>query len=128
MRHDDVPRHLVMFTPATFNKMASKAGLTSTRFVFGDDVFSGSTRGALNFAYKRLHGEAMDDILAQNRTPDRWNEFSCFVNGRESKVLAKIDRIDIHLSPYLDKIMNSLGLGFIMTVEVIPDPNWTLSP
>lgn len=120
MRHDDVPRHLLMFTPRTFGRLSEKAGFKVVRTVFGDDIFSGSTRGALNFLYKRLRGEPLEEILAQNREPGRWEEFSNRVHGEESDFMLKVDRLDIRLSPYLDRLMNWLGLGFIMTAEIQP--------
>jgi hypothetical protein len=105
-----------MFTPSTFKKMAGKRGFKPLSFVFGDDVFSGSTRGFLNYAYKLVRGEKLEDIVAQNREAGRWEEFSNFVNSRKSDFMLKIDRLDIRLSPYLDRLVNLLHLGFIMTV------------
>ena len=63
MRHDDVPRHLLMFTPSTLRHAARLAGLRVRRFVFSEDVFSGSNRGLLNFLVKRAFGESYDEIL-----------------------------------------------------------------
>lgn len=120
MRHDDVPRHLVMFTPRTFRNMSERAGFEVVRTVFSDAIFSGSTRGFLNFLYKLARGEKIDEILAQNRDPRRWVEFSNHVRGKESEFMLKVDRFDIRMSPYLDSLMNMLGLGFIMTVEIKP--------
>jgi len=121
MRHDDVPRHLIMFTPRTFQRLSEKAGFRVIRTVFGDDIFSGSTRGTLNFIYKLLRGEKHEDILAQNREPDRWDEFSSYVLGHKSNLMLKIDRLDIKIAPYLDRLMNWLRLGFIMTIELQPE-------
>jgi len=118
MRHDDVPRHLVMFTPRTFTIAAQKAGLVPLSWTFGDDVFSGSTRGVLNFFAKRLAGEQMEDILAQNRSPAKWKEFSSYLAGKPSKLMRAVDLLDIGVTPYLDRLVNWLHFGFTMTVEV----------
>lgn len=120
MRHDDVPRHLVMFTPDTFKRMAEEEGFRVVRTVFSNDIFSGSCRGVLNFLYKMLRGESLEEIVAQNRQPGRWSEFSNCVNGTLSNVMLKVDRFDIWLSQYLDHLVNKLGFGFIMTVEIAP--------
>jgi 2-polyprenyl-3-methyl-5-hydroxy-6-metoxy-1,4-benzoquinol methylase len=118
LRHDDVPRHLLMFTKTTFRRAARAAGLTVVKFHFGNDVFSGSTRGTLNYLYKLLHGERLGDIVAQNRTPGRWLEFANQLNGRSDDSMLRVDRLDIKMTPWLDRIVDRLGLGFIMTVEM----------
>jgi SAM-dependent methyltransferase len=120
MRQDDVPRHLLMFTKRTLRIASARAGLRVVRFVFGDDIFSGSTRGVLNYMWKLAHGERLEDIVAQNRSLARWDEFSNYLNGKKSDLMLRIDRLDIHFTPYLDRIVNLLGFGFIMTAEVIP--------
>lgn len=114
MRHDDVPRHLLMFTPATFRRAATAARLAVRRVVFSDDVFSGSTRGFLNFVAKRLKGETFDEILAQNRTPSRWGEFTSTAHGKPSKLVRQFDRLDLKHYSRLDRFMCRLRLSFIM--------------
>lgn len=120
MRHDDVPRHLMMFTPRTLKEAARRAGLKVMNISFGDDIFSGSTRGVINYIWKLLHGERLSYIVAQNRAPDRWFEFSQCIHGRESRGMLRVDRFDITVTRYLDRIVNRLGFGFIMTAEMEP--------
>jgi SAM-dependent methyltransferase len=120
MRHDDVPRHLLMFTPKTFGTAAGAAGLVVRRLVFSDDVFSGSTRGFLNFVAKRALGESFDEILAQNRAPSRWDEFTSTARGRPSKLVQRFDRWDLRHHPRLDRLMCRLRLSFIMTAVLEP--------
>jgi SAM-dependent methyltransferase len=119
MRHDDVPRHLLMFSKRTLRRAAESAGLAVQTFHFGDDIFSGSTRGVLNYAWKRLHGEAIEQIVAENREPGRWREFAQMVNGKESRVMRLVDRIDAVVTRPLDRLVNALGFGFIMTAEIL---------
>ena len=118
MRHDDIPRHLMMFTPSTLAYAAKLAGLQVRRFVFSDDIFSGSNRGLLNFLVKRAFGESYDEILAQNRSAERWSEFTGSINGRPNRLLAWVDRVDLRLAPHLDRIMRTLRCSFIMTAEL----------
>jgi hypothetical protein len=75
----------------------------------------------LNFVVKRIAGEPMGDIQAQNRdaSAGRWLEFAARINGRESNFLSKVDSFDIRLAPKLDRILDQLGLGFIMTVHAL---------
>lgn len=118
MRHDDIPRHLLMFTPSTLRHAASLAGLRVRRFVFSDDIFSGSNRGLLNFLVKRAAGESYDEILAQNRSAERWSEFIGSIKGKPSRLLKLADQIDLHLTPYVDRLMRRLRCSFIMTAEL----------
>jgi SAM-dependent methyltransferase len=118
MRHDDVPRHLVMFTPATLSRAAAAAGLRVRRTVFSDDIFSGSTRGVLNFLVKRACGESYDEILVQNRSPQEWHRFSEWLNGKPSRLMAWVDRVDRRCTPALDALMRALRCSFTMTAEM----------
>ncbi len=118
MRHDDVPRHLLMFTPKTLNRAAQLAGLRIRRLVFGDDIFSGSHRGLLNFAVKRAFGESYDEILAQNRSVERWPEFTTCLNGKPSRLVELADRLDKRLTPHMDRVTARLRCSFIMTAEL----------
>ena len=118
MRHDDVPRHLIMFTPATLSKAATAAGLRVTRTVFSDDIFSGSSRGVLNFLVKRAFGESYDEILSQNRSPERWSEFETHLNGKPSRLMRCVNRVDYRSTPALDALTRRLRCSFIMTAEL----------
>ncbi len=118
MRHDDVPRHLVMFTPRSLRDMSNRAGLKVRSIRCGDEIFSGSTRGVMNYAWKLIKGERMSDIVAQNRASNRWAEFSTCIHGKPNDFMLKVDRFDIRVTKYLDKIMNTLGYGFTMTAEL----------
>ena len=120
LRHDDVPRHLVMFTKKTFAAAARHADLRVIRHVFGDDIFSGSTRGTLNYLWKLLHGEALSEIVAQNRSAKRWNEFTGYAGGKPNRWMGVVDDLDMKLYPKLDRLVNALHLGFIMTIELTP--------
>jgi len=118
MRHDDVPRHLLMFTPSTLSKAASAAGLKVRRTVFSDDIFSGSTRGVLNFLVKRAFGETYDEILAQNRSVERWLEFEERLRGKPSKLMRWVDSLDKRYTPVLDRVARTLRCSFTMTAEL----------
>ena len=116
MRHDDVPRHTTLFTKRTISAMLRQTGYETEKFFFGQDIFGGSVRGALNYCVKLLAGEKIEEIIAQNRTPDRWHEFSSQIRGKESKFMLKVDAFDIAITPILDRIFDQMQLSFIMTV------------
>lgn len=117
MRHDDIPRHTTLFSKRTIAKMLKLSGFKVQKYYFSQDIFSGSVRGILNYLIKLLYGEKMDDIVAQNRSKDRWFEFARKIKGSDFQLMEKIDNFDIKITPYLDKILDFLQLGFIMIVQ-----------
>jgi SAM-dependent methyltransferase len=119
MCQDDVPRHLTMFTRKTLGRMLRNNALEPIDWSCGQDLYGGSIRGWLNFVVKRLGGEPMTEILAQNRPADagRWPEFAGYLDGRPSPVVRRADEIDQWLAPRLDRVLDRLGFGFIMTVH-----------
>jgi 2-polyprenyl-3-methyl-5-hydroxy-6-metoxy-1,4-benzoquinol methylase len=117
MRHDDIPRHTTLFTKKTISRLLTMTGFKPIKYYFNQNIFSGSVRGILNYAVKLLYGESIEDIIVQNRKPDRWNEFAQQVKGKESSLMKKIDKLDIKLSPVMDNLLDKLQLGFIMTVR-----------
>ncbi|MGB3811108.1 MAG: class I SAM-dependent methyltransferase [Parvibaculum sp.] len=117
MHHDDVPRHLTMFTRKTLDRMLRIGGLTPVDWICSQDACSGSVRGWLNFLVKRAFGEPMGEIQAQNRSAERWGEFAGCICNRASGLLRRVDQFDIWLSPRLDWILDRLGFGFIMIVH-----------
>lgn len=119
MRHDDIPRHITMFTRATLARMLREVGLQPAQWACHQDVYGGSVRGWLNFVVKRLCREPLPEIQAQNRLEggSRWEEFASEINGRPSEFMRRVDRFDLWLAPRLDRLLDALGLGFIMSVH-----------
>ena len=119
MYHDDIPRHITMFTRRTLGRMLRGAGLKPTHWECGQDIYGGSVRGWLNFAVKLAAGEPMSEIQAQNRIEGggRWAEFDSQIKGSRSRFLQRVNRFDIWLAPRLDRVLDAMGLGFMMTVH-----------
>jgi SAM-dependent methyltransferase len=116
LRHDDIPRHTNLFTRKTLSKALNSSGLVPENFYFNHELYGGSHRGLFNYSMKLLFGESLEQITAQNRLSGRWGEFSSELKGKPSFMMKKIDRWDIKLSPYIDRIMDKLNLGFLMIV------------
>ncbi|HMN95827.1 MAG TPA: methyltransferase domain-containing protein [Phycisphaerales bacterium] len=115
--HDDVPRHLLMFTPQTLRRLLVESGLEVRRLRCEQSIYSGSVRGLLNLVAKRIAGERHEEIVAQNRVEGRWLEFATTLRGKPSAAMASIDRLDQRAAPCMDRWLDRLGLGFIMTAE-----------
>jgi ubiquinone/menaquinone biosynthesis C-methylase UbiE len=122
MRHDDIPRHTTLFSKSTITKMLKTTGFMVNKYYFGNDIFSGSTRGILNYLVKMLAGESWSDIVAQNRTLGKWHKFSGQLRGKDSKLMRLVDRADIAMTPKLDDLLDKMGWGFIITIEATKQP------
>ncbi len=120
MQHDDIPRHITMFTKATLYRILGECGFEPVRYHCGQEVYSGTVRGLLNYLFKQLNGEPLSDIVAQARQPARWVEFCWHLHGKESAWMKRVDAWDQKLYTHFDRVLDGLGLGFIMTVHAVP--------
>jgi SAM-dependent methyltransferase len=116
LRLDDIPRHTTLFTKRTLGKMLRDTGFRPDRFLFNCELFGGTHRGLFNFVVKLMAGENLNEILAQNRSLARWQEFSSQLRSKPSEWMLKVDRHDQRLTPRLDRLFDKLHCGFIMTV------------
>jgi 2-polyprenyl-3-methyl-5-hydroxy-6-metoxy-1,4-benzoquinol methylase len=124
MRHDDVPRHTTLFTKHTMRKMLQLVGLKVENVYFNSELFGGSNRGILNYIMKLFAGEKIEAIVAMNRTRSRWHEFSSQIRGKHSRMMLKVDNIDIAITPYLDRLLDNLQFGLIMIVKARKEHSW----
>ena len=122
MRQDDIPRHTTLFTKRTMRDMLRRAGFTPDQFDFNCALFGGNNRGVLNYLVKLATGEKLEEIVAQNRTVNRWQEFSSQIRGKASRFMLRIDALDIALTPYLDRWLDFLHFGFIMIARATKEP------
>ena len=114
LQHDDIPRHVCLFTKSTLKSLLKKTGFIDIKFSFNTKLYGGWHRGILNYLVKLVAGEKLEGIVYQNRVEGQWHSFSGQINGRDSAWMRKIDQWDNKLYPYLDKIFDKLHLGFIM--------------
>ena len=117
MRQDDVPRHLNFFTRKAMNTLLARHQLAPVKYIFSDEIFSGSNHGFLVFLFKALCGERWDDILVQHRAPGKRQEFCRQLHGKPSRLNELVCAFDSAVfTPCLDRLVNWLHFGFIMTV------------
>ncbi len=119
MRQDDVPRHTTLFTARTLGEMLHRAGFAMDYVECNNGLYGGSNRGVLNYLVKLIAGEKIDDIVAMNRSRDRWHEFSNYLRGKPSDFMLKVDRLDLALTPHLDHWLDKLRLGYIMIAQAV---------
>ena len=117
MRHDDVPRHVVMFSRDTLPRVLLRAGLSMEMLDFNSKLFGGTHRGLLNYLFKLASGERLNDIVTQNRVTGMWSDFSSSIKGKPSAMMRLVDGLDGRFTPLVDAAMDKLGLGFIMVVR-----------
>ncbi len=123
MRQDDIPRHLIFFTPETLVRMCYATGFDEMEIRFDHRLFGGTHRGILNFAFKLECGEALDKIVRDSRTNiECWSRFSTDVHGQYSREMDWVDCMDRLTHPYFDDLMDRLGMGYTMVASMLRPP------
>ncbi|HNV68535.1 MAG TPA: class I SAM-dependent methyltransferase [Candidatus Ozemobacteraceae bacterium] len=120
MRHDDIPRHLLLFSPQTLRSMLERCGWLVQRVHCNHVLFGGWHRGLFTYLLKWLAGESFADIVAQNRTPERWLEFTTHLRGKPSRLVEWVETWDKRLTPWFDTLMDRLGFGFTLIATATP--------
>ena len=117
MQGDDIPRHLNLFTPRSFDRLLEEYGMRAVERLFDQKIFMGTHRGLLVYLLKRLAGEPLSDIVSQHRAPGRRPEFCGMLRGRPSALTRAVCWFDRTLfAPVIDKAAEKLGKGLTLTV------------
>jgi 2-polyprenyl-3-methyl-5-hydroxy-6-metoxy-1,4-benzoquinol methylase len=114
-RADDYPRHLTMFTKSSLRKLLSSNELEVDRMFTSQDIFGGSLYGALVYAAKRRGGYEPDAIFYEWRNLKDSHSFCCKWRGKESAMMTWVSRVDRFVSLPVEKLLDRLGCGFILT-------------
>ena len=117
MQGDDIPRHLNLFTPGSFDRLLREYGLQPVQHLFDQKIFMGTHRGLLVYLLKRLAGEPLDDIVSQHRAPGRRPEFCGMLRGKPSALTRTVCWFDRTVfAPAADWFAQKIGRGFTMTI------------
>ena len=117
MQGDDIPRHLNLFTPRSYDRLLKEFGMQPVQHLYDQKIFMGTHRGLLVYLLKRLAGEPLDDIVSQHRAPGRRPEFCGMLRGKPSALTRTVCWFDRTIfAPVADGIAQRIGRGFIMTV------------
>ncbi|MEQ1602843.1 MAG: class I SAM-dependent methyltransferase [Methylophilaceae bacterium] len=114
---DDFPRHLNLFTKRSARLMLERAGLQMLRQRTDQQVFGGHLQGGLVYAVKRLFGYSRAEVMGEWKNDLTLDVFFRQWRGHPSFLILQISRIDRFLLAPIEKLMDCIGMGFILTVE-----------
>lgn len=108
---EDVPRHVVMFEPATLRHMAAEAGLQVDNLTFRSD-WGGSVQGCLTYVARRLARHSQDAIMTDWRSRERGRQrrhLSTWGKLKVEGLWSVIHGIDWTLARLADPVLRLLG-------------------
>ena len=114
---DDFPRHLNLFTKRSARLMLERVGLQMLRHRTDQQVFGGHLQGGLVYAVKRLFGYSRAEVMGEWKNDLTLDVFFRQWRGRPSSLIRQISRIDWVLLAPIEKLMDCIGMGFILTIE-----------
>lgn len=114
---DDYPRHLTLFTKKSLRILGRNNNLLLTKTKTDQRIFGGSLNGGLLYAVKRVLGYSADQALSEWKQIDAPDLFWTTWRGRKSHAIRAISKLDRILTLPLEKMLDRLGFGFILTFE-----------
>lgn len=115
---DDYPRHLTLFTKKSVNRLMSQTGLRITKTRTEQRIFGGHMRGGLVYMVKLLFGYSREEVLKEWKTDGAWDAFLLQWRNKPSFIIKQLARIDKALLLPVEFVLDRLGFGFVLTVEV----------
>ena len=115
MRIDDIPRHLILFSPSSLKHMLRLAGFKNITLNFDARLYGSHHRTLLILLYKILRGGGVEELVEERHRD--WAGFCTTLNGRASPFLAWLNGFDNRIYPKIDWLMDKLGLGANILAE-----------
>ncbi|MEZ5552633.1 MAG: class I SAM-dependent methyltransferase [Pseudomonadales bacterium] len=113
---DDYPRHLNLFTKKSVRTLLQRHGLSIDRVSTDQSVFGGHLQGGFVYLCKRLCGYSRGEALSEWKSDATLIPFFHQWRGRGSRAMRAVAFADrILLSP-IEKLLDSLGFGFTLTI------------
>jgi len=112
---DDYPRHLTVFTRSAVKRLCVAHGLAVDCMTTDQRIFGGSLNGGILYLVKRLFGYGRDEAMAEWKQMDDPDLFWCKWRGKNSSLTKIVSRIDRLVTYPLEKLLDQLGFGFILT-------------
>lgn len=117
---DDYPRHLTLFTQSSVKQLCAANRLQLQRLSTDQQIFGGSLSGGLVYAIKRALGYSTEQAMTEWKQLDDADRFWCQWRGRPSALMKLVSRIDRVLTWPVEKVLDRLGHGFILTFSAVP--------
>ncbi len=114
---DDYPRHLNLFTRRSVRLMLKRAGLELVRERTDQQVFGGQLQGGLVYSTKRLLGYSRAEAMREWKNDQTLDPFFNRWRGRPSTAMRLAARLDRALLGPIERILDWMGFGFILTIE-----------
>lgn len=114
---DDYPRHLTLFTKRSARMMLNRSGLEVVRQRTEQNIFGGHLQGGLVYIVKRIFGYSRAEVMKEWKNDLTLDPFYRQWRGNKSFLMRQLSRIDRLLLSPLEKVLDALGMGFILTIE-----------
>lgn len=112
---DDYPRHLTLFTRSSIRRLCRNYGLNPEALSTRQDIFGGALNGGVLYLVKRLFGYRSEEALAEWKQLKDTDLFWAKWRGKRSLLVRLISKVDRLITLPLEKILDFLGWGFILT-------------
>jgi SAM-dependent methyltransferase len=112
---DDYPRHLTLFTKSSVQRLSHVYNLRLDRISTDQKIFGGSLNGGLLYIAKRTFGYSSEEAMQEWKQLKDPDLFWCKWRGKESLMVKMVSRLDKLITLPLEKILDRLGYGFILT-------------
>lgn len=130
LRGDDVPRHVVMFTPASYGQLMASAGLQLERTEFRTD-WGGSIRGGFQYLIRRMLGHSPDTILLDMRNKERAGVVRSWPIAeriRRQHVGLLLNGLDYLITLVLDPILRMAGRSGTVVFHAVKPRSYKDTP
>lgn len=114
---NDFPRHVNLFNKRSARLMFERVGLQMLRHRTDQQVFGVHLQGCLVYAVDCLLGYSRSEVMGEWKNDLTLDVFFRQWRGRPSSLIRQISRIDWVLLAPIGKLMDCIGMGFILTIE-----------
>ncbi len=114
---DDYPRHLNLFTKRSAQSLLRSTGMQIVRRVTDQHIFGGHLQGGLVYLAKRVAGYSREAAMLEWKHPTDLVPFFHHWHGQPRLAMRVISRLDRLLLGPVERVLDSLGFGFMLTIE-----------
>jgi SAM-dependent methyltransferase len=119
---DDYPRHLTLFTRNSIALLCRRHHFLLDKVVTDQKIFGGTLNGGLLYGVKRLFGYPQSEALREWKQLEDPDLFWCKWRGKPSTVVRIVSKLDRLISYPVERLLDRLGFGFIITFSATRSP------